>query len=99
MNLALYLLLINVLTFAIYGLDKRAARRGHPRVPEMLLLFLGFVGGTVAAFVAQRYFRHKTKKLRFQVGFWVVTALQCGLLLMPPYALRLLFYRLFGVIL
>lgn len=91
MNLWLYLLLVNAVTFALYGFDKKSARRGVARVPEYLLLLGGFAGGTLAAILGQRFFRHKTKKLRFQFQFWGLTALQLALLaLQPPELMQLL---------
>lgn len=96
MNLWLYLLVINALTFAIYWQDKRAARNHGPRTPEALLLGIGFAGGTVAAFLAQRALRHKNRKQSFQFKFWAITVVQVGLLLIQPHPLPLLFSRAFG---
>ena len=66
-----YLLVINVLTFIIYGLDKWKARRGRWRIPEATLLLLAVIGGSPAALVAMYLFRHKTmhKKFRYGVPF------------------------------
>ena len=97
MNLALYLLIINALTFAMYWQDKRAARRpGAPRVPEAMLLGVGVAGGTGAALVAQRLLRHKTRKRSFQLKFWAITFVQIGLLAFPPEVVKLLLSRAFG---
>lgn len=97
MNLALYLLAINALTFAMYWQDKRAAKRpGAARVPEALLLGVGFAGGTGAALVAQRLLRHKTRKIRFQWKFWAITLVQIALLLVQPHPVPQLLSRAFG---
>lgn len=97
MNLGLYLLIINALTFAMYWQDKRAAQRrdGSPRVPEALLLGVGFAGGTIVAFAAQRMLRHKNRKHSFQFKFWVITVVQIGLLLLQPHPLPLILSRAF----
>ena len=96
-TLLLYLAIINAITFAMYWQDKRAAKqRGAARVPEATLLIVGFLGGTVAAFVAQRVLRHKTSKQSFQFKFWAITVVQIGLLIFPPEALQLLLSRAFG---
>lgn len=84
MKLAMYLLFINLITYALYWLDKIAARRGGWRIPEMTLLMSGLAGGTPAAIIAQRRLRHKTRKGMFQFKFWVVTAIQLGVLLFAP---------------
>ena len=95
MNLWLYLLLINVVTYAIYWLDKRAARRQGERVPEVVLLALGFGGGTLAAIAAQQIIRHKNRKRSFQLAFWAVTAVQIYLLISPPVMVLKLMTHLF----
>lgn len=97
MNLALYLLIVNLLTFAMYWQDKRAAKQpGAPRVPEAMLLGVGFAGGTGAALVAQRLLRHKTRKRSFQFKFWAITFVQIGLLAFPPDVVKLILSRAFG---
>lgn len=77
--MVLGLLAVNLLTFLLYALDKRAARRGGWRVPEATLLLLGFLGGTPAALLAQQVLRHKNRKRRFQWRFWGLTLLQGAL--------------------
>lgn len=70
------LLLINLITFAVYGYDKSCARRGAWRVPEIRLLLLAAVGGSVGALGAMFLFRHKTKHLKFTIGVPVILGLQ-----------------------
>lgn len=70
---------LNILTFAIYGLDKTAARTGRRRVPEKILLGLGLLGGWPGAFIAQRLWRHKTQKMAFQGLFWLTVFINCVL--------------------
>jgi len=97
MHLALYFIAINLLTFAMYWQDKRAAKQpGAPRVPEALLLGVGFAGGTGAALIAQRLLRHKTRKKSYQFKFWAITFVQIFLLAFPPDIVRLLLSRAFG---
>ena len=65
----IWLLLANVLTLVIYGMDKMAARKAWRRVPESTLLVFGFVGGWPGAMVGQQVFRHKTQKQPFKTYF------------------------------
>ena len=62
---------VSALTFAVYGLDKSAARSGRGRTSEHTLHCLAFLGGWPGAVLAQRFFRHKSKKSSFRVTFWV----------------------------
>lgn len=94
MNLYLYLLGVNAFTYFLYWQDKRAARSGGWRVAEATLLLAGFAGGTLAAFAAQQILRHKTRKTRFKLAFWAVTAVQCYLLYSMPRWLQWVLWRL-----
>ena len=71
---------LSLLTFAVYGQDKSAAEKHEWRVPEATLHLLGVLGGWPGALVAQQVFRHKTRKLEFQVIFWITVAINLGLL-------------------
>ncbi|ENI9337383.1 DUF1294 domain-containing protein [Salmonella enterica subsp. enterica serovar Newport] len=68
---AMWFLLANVLTLAIYGIDKTAARKTWRRVPESTLLVFGVVGGWPGEIVGQQLFRHKTQKQPFKTYFIV----------------------------
>lgn len=76
-----YLLAINVLAFAVYGVDKWKARQGRWRVPEATLLGLAALGGSVGAWVAMQLFRHKTKKNKFRYGVPIMFVLQVAAVL------------------
>ena len=57
--LAAYLVLMNLVTFWVYGADKRRARRGRGRVPEKTLFLLPLLGGSIGALAGMRVFHHK----------------------------------------
>lgn len=75
-----YLIVINVITFFYYGMDKIKARLSTRRISEKALWILATIGGSPAALLAMKYFRHKTKKASFQTGIILILALQVGLL-------------------
>lgn len=57
----------NLVVFAIYGIDKRRARKGGRRISESALLFFAFAMGAVGAFIAMQVFRHKTRHIKFKI--------------------------------
>ena len=61
-------LAVNLVTFILYGVDKRSAKRSAWRIPEKTLLTGTWLLGGVGAWLAMRMFRHKTKHLAFQVS-------------------------------
>ena len=67
---------INISTFLAYWADKRAAVQHKWRISEKELHFLELLGGWGGALLAQKIFRHKTKKKGYQGTFWAVAALQ-----------------------
>jgi len=76
----LYLAVINLITFCVYGADKRRARKGAWRVPEKELFLLAFLGGSPGALLAMTVFHHKTRHRAFQVGIPAILVLELGLL-------------------
>lgn len=67
--------LASLLAFALYWQDKRSAARGDWRTPEVRLHLFELLGGWPGALVAQQVFRHKTRKLSFQLVFWGIVLL------------------------
>lgn len=67
--IAVYYLLLSLITFIIYAADKRAARRQQWRVRERTLHLLALAGGWPGAWLAQKYLRHKSGKASFLFGF------------------------------
>jgi len=63
---------ISLLTFIVYYFDKRRAEKNGPRTPEALLHLFELLGGWPGAFLAQRWIRHKSAKVMYQVVFWLI---------------------------
>lgn len=81
-----YLLAVNLLTFLAYGLDKwKAVHNGQRskhqsrRIPEASLLLLALLGGSLAALLAMRLFRHKTLHKKFRYGLPAILLVQVAL--------------------
>lgn len=73
---AWYLAIINAVAIAAYGWEKLCAIRKWWRVPELTLLGLAAIGGSVGALVAMKLFHHKTLHLKFKYGVPLILALQ-----------------------
>ena len=79
--LAIWLILINLVTFFVFGLDKLKAKRkvNHEsirRVPEKTLFLLAAIGGSIGALLGMKVWRHKTLHKTFNVGVPLILALQ-----------------------
>ena len=77
--LLVWLAVINLLTFIVYGADKRRARRGKWRVPEKTLFLLPLLGGSIGALLGMRVFHHKTKHWYFVWGIPTILLAQIAL--------------------
>lgn len=65
------LLIWNLLTFIIYGIDKSKARRRVWRIPEKILLILAFTCGGFGAWLAGITFHHKIRKWYFKTVWFL----------------------------
>ena len=74
-----YLFLMNLIAFALYGIDKRRAKQGAWRISEYTLLLVALLGGSLGALLGMRYFRHKTRHRKFRYGVPLILLLQLGL--------------------
>jgi uncharacterized membrane protein YsdA (DUF1294 family) len=69
------LLVLNVVSFALFGIDKRRARRNDWRISESTLLLSGLVSGTIGAWAGIYTFRHKSSKPSFLAKLVVLSAI------------------------
>ena len=77
--LLVWLAVINLVTFAVYGIDKAKAKRGAWRMPEKTLFLLPLLGGSLGALLGMRVFRHKTKHWYFVWGITLILLAQLAL--------------------
>ncbi len=74
-----YLIVVNVVAFVVYGMDKLKARRAKWRIPEYALILLAIVGGSVGAWCGIKVWHHKTLHKKFQYGVPLIMVVQLGL--------------------
>ena len=60
-------LVMGIVTFAAYGIDKRAAKKGQRRIPEKTLWLMNICGGFVGGWLGMFTFNHKTRHASFYV--------------------------------
>ena len=79
--LAIWLVLINLVTFFVFGIDKWKAKRKETReatrrVPEKTLFLLSALGGSIGALLGMKVWHHKTLHRTFRFGIPAILALQ-----------------------
>lgn len=64
-------LLVSVITFVLFGIDKFLAKAEWKRIPERWFYTLAMIGGFPGALVGMNIFHHKTNKPKFR---WIIIA-------------------------
>lgn len=65
--IVIYLIIVNLITCILYGVDKLKAIAGGSRTPEKVLLGFAFIGGSLGALAGMQLFRHKTRHVKFRI--------------------------------
>ena len=71
-----YLIVINIVTFLVYGIDKWKAKQGSWRISEATLLILAVIGGSIGALLGMRVWHHKTMHKKFKYGLPLILIIQ-----------------------
>ena len=74
-----YLLVVNTLTFLLYGIDKYKAKKARWRISEATLLMMAVIGGSIGAWAGMRLWHHKTMHKQFKYGIPLIILLQVAL--------------------
>ncbi|QUH27286.1 DUF1294 domain-containing protein [Serpentinicella alkaliphila] len=64
----IYLIAVNIFSFALMFIDKYKAKRDQWRIKESTFIVLSFVGGSIGVLIGMVAFRHKTNKQKFYIG-------------------------------
>ncbi len=75
----LYLILINLITFLAFYIDKRRAIARKWRIPEGMLFLLSFLGGSIGAHMSMHLFHHKNRKPIFRLGIPLIMLLNLAI--------------------
>jgi len=68
----IYLIITNIIGYAIMGIDKSKAKKHAWRIPEKTLFGISIIGGSLGTLLGMYSFRHKTKHLYFVIGMPVI---------------------------
>ena len=74
------LVVMNLLAFALMGVDKLKAKKGAWRIPEKTLFLVTALFGGLGGTLGMTVFRHKTKHWYFKLGFPALLVVQAVLL-------------------
>ena len=74
-----YLVVINVVTFFMYGVDKWKAKKSKWRIREAALLTLAVLGGSIGARLGMKAWHHKTQHKKFKYGVPLILMAQITL--------------------
>lgn len=80
-----YLIITNIVTFLVYGLDKWKAKKSKWRIREAALLGLAVLGGSIGAWLGMKVWHHKTMHKKFKYGIPAIIIIQ--LILITGYLL------------
>lgn len=77
-NLAIivYIIIINLISFVAFGIDKTNAKKGARRIPEIYLFVFAIIGGSIGAYAGMKKFRHKKYYTRFSAGIPAIIIIQ-----------------------
>lgn len=75
-SISIIIVIINIVTFFVYGIDKYKAKKGKWRIPENSLIGLAIIGGSIGAYLGMRVWHHKTMHLKFKYGIPLIIIIQ-----------------------
>ena len=74
-----YFLVMNIIGYAIMGVDKAKAKKHAWRIPEATLFSVAILGGSIGCILGMFHFRHKTKHWYFVVGMPLIFFIQLAI--------------------
>ncbi len=74
-----YLVVINIVTFVLYGIDKWKAKRSKWRIEESVLLWWAAAGGSLGALLGMKAWHHKTLHKKFTWGLPAILIAQVAI--------------------
>lgn len=69
LGIVIYYVLVNIVLFGLFFVDKRKAIKNKWRISERTLLVVGLLGGGVGGLASMKLTHHKTRKTYFYVVY------------------------------
>ena len=79
-TLICYIVVINLVSFMMFGIDKYKARRGQWRISEATLLAVAAIGGSMGAWMGMKVWHHKTLHSKFRYGVPIILLVHIALM-------------------
>ena len=80
--LTAYFIMLNIIGFALIGIDKYKAKKRAFRIPEATLFIVALIGGSIGSILGMYAFRHKTRHWYFVYGMPAILILQVILIVL-----------------
>lgn len=77
----IFLCVMSVISFIMYGVDKRKAKKGKWRTKEKTLIISMWLGGAYGGLMGMTFFHHKTQKWYFWLNGMLSFLLHTGAIL------------------
>ena len=81
-----YLLMMNLVGFAVMGIDKKRAVKRLWRIPESTLFIIALIGGSLGSIIGMYFFHHKTRPWYFVYGMPLILLVQIAAVLTLMYS-------------
>ena len=76
-----YFAAVNLMGFALMGIDKYKAKKRAFRIPEATLFIVAVIGGSIGSIIGMYVFRHKTRHRAFVYGMPFILIVQIALII------------------
>ena len=71
-----YVIMMNLVSFALMGIDKYKAKKKTWRIPEATLFLFAIFGGSLGSTLGMFIFHHKTRHWYFRYGLPLILIVQ-----------------------
>jgi uncharacterized membrane protein YsdA (DUF1294 family) len=71
-----YVIMMNLVSFALMGIDKYKAKKKTWRIPEATLFLFAIFGGSLGSTLGMFVFHHKTRHWYFRYGLPLILIVQ-----------------------